>query len=123
MNKEHKKVLVVDDDLGILEALQAILEEEGYIVTVADNGGYIENLPVDDLPNLILLDILLSGKDGRTIARQLKNQASTCHIPIILLSAHPNLKKDATSCGADDFVAKPFDIDALLTKIEQHLVP
>lgn len=122
MNKEHKKILVVDDDLGILEALQAMLQEEGYVVIVADNGSYVENLSAPDLPDLILLDILLSGKDGRIITSKLKNQVNTCHIPIILLSAHPNLQRDAQSCGADDFVAKPFDIDVLLTKIEQHLV-
>jgi DNA-binding response OmpR family regulator len=64
-----------------------------------------------------LLDVLLSGKDGRTIARQLKSQEDTKHIPIIMFSAHPSAEQTAREAGADDFIAKPFEIDDLLEKI------
>ena len=73
-----------------------------------------------DLPDILLLDMLLSGKDGREITKQLKSQDSTKHIPIILFSAYPSVEEDARRSGADDFIAKPFDIDVLLAKIEQY---
>jgi CheY-like chemotaxis protein len=64
--------------------------------------------------------MLLSGKDGLKITKQLKNQDSTKHIPIILFSAYPSAEDDARRAGANDFIAKPFDIDVLLAKIEQY---
>jgi CheY-like chemotaxis protein len=116
-----KKILVVDDEPDILEFLQVILEEEGYIVATTDKGEYLETLHNGSLPQLILLDVLLSGKDGRTIAKHLKSQDETKHIPIIMLSAHPGAEETARAAGADDFIAKPFEIDQLLAKIAQYL--
>jgi DNA-binding response OmpR family regulator len=112
-----KKILVVDDEPDILEFVQAILEDEGYTVATTSKGEYVETLHNGGLPNLILLDVLLSGKDGRTIARQLKSQEDTKHIPIIMFSAHPSAEQTAREAGADDFIAKPFEIDDLLEKI------
>jgi len=116
-----KKILVVDDDTDILEFLQVILEEEGYDVLTTSKGEYVEQLHNGGLPNLILLDIFLSGKDGRAIARVLKSQDETKHIPILMFSAHPDAEKTARAAGADDFLAKPFEIDELLAKIAQHV--
>jgi len=72
------------------------------------------------LPDILLLDMLLSGQNGREITKQLKSQDSTKYIPIILFSAYPSAEDDARRVGADDFIAKPFDIDVLLAKIEQY---
>ncbi|HET9921860.1 MAG TPA: response regulator [Ktedonobacteraceae bacterium] len=121
MQSTQKKILVVDDDPDILEFLQVILEEEGYIVTVTDKGEYLEQLHNGGLPQLILLDVLLSGKDGREIARHLKSQDETKHIPIIMFSAHPSAGGTAHNSGADDFLAKPFDINILLGKIRHYV--
>jgi DNA-binding response OmpR family regulator len=112
-----KKILVVDDEPDILEFVKAILEDEGYTVATASKGEYVETLHNGGLPDLILLDVLLSGKDGRSIARQLKNQEDTKHIPIIMFSAHPNAERTAREAGADDFISKPFEIEDLLGKI------
>jgi len=73
------------------------------------------------LPDLILLDVLLSGKDGREIVKQLKSQEETKSIPIIMFSAHPSAEKTAREAGADDFVAKPFHIDFLLAVVAKYL--
>ncbi len=113
----QKKILVVDDEPDILEFLQVILEEEGYSVVITDKGDYVEKLHDGDLPTLILLDVLLSGKDGREIVKHLKHQEETKHIPVIMFSANPSAEATARAYGADDFIAKPFDIDVLLAKI------
>ncbi len=111
----------MDDDPDILEFLQIILEEEGYAVVTSDKGEYLEQLHNGGLPHLILLDVLLSGKDGREIVKYLKSQQETEHIPIIMFSAHPSAEETARQAGADDFLAKPFHIDALLAKIMHFL--
>jgi DNA-binding response OmpR family regulator len=121
MQDKHKKILVVDDEPDILEFLEVILEEEGYAVAVADKGEYLEKLHDDGLPDLILLDVLLSGQDGREIVKRLKGQERTKHIPVIMFSAHPSAERTTRKAGAEDFVAKPFDMDILLTKIAKYL--
>src|SRR2546423_3276532 len=121
MQSAPKRLLVVDDEPDILEFLQVILEDEGYTVVTADKGEYLEQLHNGGLPHLILLDVLLSGKDGREIVKYLKSQQETKHIPVIMFSAHPSAEETARQAGAEDFLAKPFEIDVLLAKIAQHL--
>lgn len=122
MEQQVKQILVVDDDPDILEAIQFMLEDAGYEVTTSVKGEYAENLRDTNggLPDVIVLDVLLSGKDGRLICQKLKSQQETKHIPIIMISAHPNAKQSVAAVGADDFVAKPFDMDDLLAKIAKH---
>jgi len=117
MKSNQKQILVVDDDPDILIFLQAMLEDAGYAVATTEKGEYVEKLQGGNLPSIILLDMLLTGKDGRELARHLKDQEETKHIPIIMFSAHPSAKKEAQECGADDFLAKPFEMDDLLTKV------
>ena len=117
MQSRQKKILVVDDEPDILEFLQIIFEEAGYLVVTTDKGDYLEKLNNGPLPDLVLLDMLLSGKDGREIVKHLKSQEKTKHIPVIMFSAHPSAERTALEAGADDFVEKPFDIDVLLEKI------
>ncbi len=112
---------MVDDDPDILDFLEVILEDEGYIVLTTSKGEYVEQLHNGGLPNLILLDVFLSGKDGRHIVKQLKSQDETKHIPVIMFSAHPGAKETALASGADDFLAKPFEIDDLLEKVTKYL--
>jgi DNA-binding response OmpR family regulator len=121
MQSGRKKLLVVDDEPDILEFLQIILEEEGYAVTTSDKGEFLEQLHNGGLPDLILVDVLLSGKDGRDIVKHLKSQEETKHIPVIMFSAHPSAEQTAREAGAEDFVAKPFEIDLLLNKIATYL--
>ena len=122
MEQQAKKILVVDDDPDILDALQFMLEDAGYEVTTTEKGDYAENLHDTNggLPDVIILDVLLSGKDGRLICQRLKDQEETRHIPIIMISAHPNARQSVKAVGADDFVAKPFDMDELLAKIAKY---
>jgi DNA-binding response OmpR family regulator len=121
MQHSPKRILVVDDEPDILEFLQIILEEEGYEAVTSDKGEYLEQLHNGGLPHLILVDVLLSGKDGREIVKYLKGQQETKHIPIIMFSAHPSAENTARQAGAEEFLAKPFDINVLLAKIALYL--
>ncbi|HYX48244.1 MAG TPA: response regulator [Ktedonobacteraceae bacterium] len=116
-----KKIWVVDDDESILEVLQIILETAGYDIQTSLNGESLRHLDDQRLPDLILLDILLSGTDGREICKNLKSRESTRHIPVILLSAHSDASKAADGSGANAFLAKPFDVDALIKMVQKQL--
>ena len=115
----QKRILVVDDEEAILKLIQAILEDEGYIVQTGLDGQCLQNLQ-GDLPDLILLDIMLSGEDGRDLCAQLKQKEETRHIPIILCSAY--FKGDIITylAGASTFLLKPFEIDDLINTIARY---
>lgn len=119
MNSQNKKVLIADDDSAILDSITLLLEELGYSVETSVNGETISKLQ-DNLPDILLLDIWMSGRDGRDICRKLKEQSHTKHIPIIMISANKDTEKIALQAGADDFLAKPFDINDLYQKIEKY---
>jgi CheY-like chemotaxis protein len=121
ISNHAKKVLVVDDDPAILAVIEVILQDEGYQVVTTERGEDVEQLRPDNLPDLILLDMLLSGKDGRWIARMLKSQSLTRAIPLLMLSAHPGAQADARACGANAFLAKPFEIDTLIETVARLL--
>jgi DNA-binding response OmpR family regulator len=112
-----KTILVVDDDPDILEAMRYLLESSGYY-TITDRGDN-DLLPILERqrPAVILLDILLSGKDGREICKELKQNTKTKNIPIIMISAHTDAVNTIKDCGAEDFIAKPFDIDELVERV------
>lgn len=117
-----KGILVVDDDPDILDAIAYTLEDAGYTVKTTEKGEYVENIPTKNgnLPDVIILDVLLSGRDGRSICKKLKSQKETKQIPIIMISAHPNAEKSVKEMGADDFISKPFDIKELIEKVEKY---
>lgn len=113
-----KKILVADDDPGIVEATTLILTEFGYDVNSTQDGASIYHLE-KDFPDILLLDIKMANHDGREICKYLKNNEPTKHIPIIMISASRNIKKSAEDSGADNFLAKPFSIEELVSAIEQ----
>lgn len=114
-----KKVLIAEDDIGILEAMQMILEDAGYEVTTTEDGQTIQELE-GELPDVLLLDIWMPGMNGTVVCERLKSQSRTKHIPIILCSANKDMQWLAESCGADDFLAKPFEMNDLLDKVESY---
>src|SRR5664279_3975022 len=114
-----KTIYIIDDEESILEALKFMLEYDGYLVKTSTAGKVLFEL-TDQLPDLILIDFLLTNEDGREIARKLKLNEKTKHIPIILISAHPESLKNLKEYGIDDFMAKPFEIDEMLNKIDKY---
>lgn len=118
----NKKILIADDDADILDALKLLLKEKGYKVNVSLKGEYVEKLTEKgELPDLIVLDIMLGDKDGRAICKKLKNSERTRHIPVILVSAHLSSKESSIESKATSFLAKPFESKTLLKTIESHL--
>lgn len=115
-----KKILIADDDPAILEALTLMLEDAGYETDTTVDGQTIQEA-TDQLPDLILLDIWMSGTDGRDICKHLKRRPQTKHIPIIMVSANKDAEHIAKESGADDFIAKPFEMDDLLALIEKYM--
>jgi DNA-binding response OmpR family regulator len=119
--KENKKILIVDDDPDILEALQLTFESEGYQTKALINGDEAYSHVYSYNPDAIVLDVLLSGTDGRIICKQLKTENETKDIPIIMISAHPDAARSTKEVGADEFISKPFDINHLITVIEKYI--
>lgn len=115
------KILIIDDDPDILEVLQLTLQMEGFETRTNRRGEEIFNEVNSFKPDVILLDILLSGSDGRMLCKQLKSDSHTKNIPVILISAFPNGKDTIRLAGANDFIPKPFDIDDLLSRVEKQL--
>jgi two-component system alkaline phosphatase synthesis response regulator PhoP len=118
-----KKILIVDDDEAILEAVRIAIESEGYNVKTLVDGDKIDQVVRSFKPDLILLDLLLSGRNGSEITQELKSYPDIKNIPVVIISAHPAAKTTAFAGGADDFLAKPFDLDDLFNIIEFHLKP
>ncbi len=112
--------MVADDDYDILDVVGGMLEFAGYRVTHSNTADLV--LTPSQFPDLFLLDIWISGIDGREVCRQLKQQDTTRNIPVILFSASKGIEGSARQAGADDFLAKPFQMTDLLEKIEQ-LIP
>lgn len=115
---KNKTIMIADDDPGIVDAIEMMLGFEGYNVVTTLTGDTVLEMR-GNYPDLLLLDVWMSGHDGRDICKVLKKNEETRKIPVIMISASPELKRSATEAGADDFLEKPFDIDSLCKKIEQ----
>jgi len=119
---KRKKVLIADDDPSIAEVITIILRDEGYETEITTDGNSLEKID-NSLPDLILLDIWMSGVDGRDICKYLKTHEKTKGIPVIMISANKDTQEIAAQSGADDFIAKPFDIEFLVGKVKQYAGP
>jgi CheY-like chemotaxis protein len=113
-------VLVVDDDPDILEAICDVLENEGYRVARARHGEEALERVSERRPDLILLDLMMPVMDGLTFAHKLRDRRVEPEIPVVVVSADGNPQK-AASIGARGFLAKPFDIEALLSHVSEHV--
>jgi len=118
--KNKKVVLVVDDDAAIAESIEMILQLHDYEVFVSYGNDVIKKVS-DHHPDMILLDKWMSGIDGTDICRELKDKKDTSHIPIVMISASNDIKNTSKAGGADDYLPKPFEMQALLEKVEKFL--
>jgi DNA-binding response OmpR family regulator len=111
-----KIILLVEDDLSIQDAMQLIFQEPEYKLLLCSKAEEVlaENMPV---PDVYLIDKQLSGSDGIELCRVLKRNERTKAVPVIILSASPNIKELALEIGANDVLEKPFKIQSLKEKI------
>lgn len=114
------KILVVDDESDILDAIQFFLEDEGYDVVTNTDGFIMQEITEENLPKLIILDVRLADLDGRELCRNLKRKNFAKDTPVIMISAHVDGKGSIAECGADEFLPKPFSFDALLDLIKRY---
>ena len=116
------KVLIIDDDKDLLDIIKSLLTKRGFDVEIINNWENGVEIIKRFNPQLILLDVFLSGVDGLEICKQLKSASDTCHIPIIIFSAYPRIADSAMyEYGADDFIAKPFEVNDLIGKMHSVL--
>ncbi len=114
-----EKILVVDDEEDILELIRHNLAREGYQVVCATAGESAVHKAESEKPDLIVLDLMLPGIDGLEVARNLKYNAQTRHIPIVMLTAKGDESDIVTGLemGADDYITKPFSPRVLIARI------
>ena len=112
------EILVVDDNKDICQLIENILLSEGYNVQSCFNPLEFSSIIKEIKPKLIITDLLMSGYDGRTLTKEIKENSATEHIKIMMMSAHPDAEKLSESAGVDDFLTKPFEIDDLVNKVE-----
>jgi adenylate cyclase len=111
-------VLVVDDQDANRRLLEAVLSPRGYRVITADSGEAALQLLKADLPDVVLLDILMPGIDGYEVCRRIREEPRTAVLPVVMITASGEQEKvRATESGADDFITKPFDQAELLARI------
>ena len=119
-NMVMNKILVVDDDLDILEVLRFLLKKHNYEpITLSEAQKVIETVKQGQ-PDLILLDINLSGYDGREICKYLKATLNV-KIPVVLFSANTTYKSSYKEYNADEFIEKPFEVKKLLSVLRSYL--
>lgn len=107
-----KKIIFVDDDPGIQDIIRMIFKKTDYDLTILGSGeSLLKNSYTS--PDLIFLDKQLPGIDGLEICRRLKSREKTKDIPIVMISANPDIKSLAKEAGADEVVEKPFDLHHL----------
>ncbi|MBC7935507.1 MAG: response regulator [Rhizobacter sp.] len=113
----QKHILIIDDNKDLLMMLTAMLKTKGYIISVSENPENVKGLIKEINPDIILMDMLLSGADGRELCKEIKADTAIATIPLLMLSAYPQAVNDCMAAGADGFIEKPFDMKSLLDKL------
>lgn len=122
MNNQPK-ILIIEDDELVRKVLHFRLQKEGYDVFQAKDGGEALELIAENHFDLLLVDIMLPYVGGLEITQKVKSNPQTKGIPIIVVSANglENVILEAFALGADDFIAKPFNLPELIIRVKKHL--
>jgi two-component system alkaline phosphatase synthesis response regulator PhoP len=123
VDRPHReyRILVVEDDFEIAQMLRIFFETKGYQVIIAPRGEKALELCRNQLPNVVLLDIILPGIDGYEVCRRLKSNQRTSNVPVIFLTKMDERADQIAGLGlgADDYITKPFDITELESSVER----
>lgn len=119
----NEKILVVDDEEHIVELIKYNLMSSGYDVIACNNGIDAVNLAMNERPNLILLDLMIPGKDGYDVCKEIRSKAEIKNTSIIMLTAKSEEfdKILGLELGADDYITKPFSVRELLARVKAVL--
>ncbi|WP_126548890.1 response regulator transcription factor [Dictyobacter kobayashii] len=118
-----KRVIVVDDDKEIREIITFVLARHGYQVEAVANGQRLQALLAAQLPDLIILDVMMPGEDGYHICRSLRTNPNTHAIPVMMITAHDEdiYQRISTDLGVVQHMTKPFHPLALAEKVQSIL--
>lgn len=119
--EEKTKILVVDDDSGIGEMLKTLLEFYGFEVFVTEVPQETEELIIEKNIDLVMLDMLISGVNGTDVCSRLRKNEATAETPVLMMSALHDAGSKCKKAGANDFIAKPFEMEDLIKKINSIL--
>ena len=119
----RSKILVVDDDPDLLNLVCLSLKEAGFSVGMATNGLDALKKARSELPDLIVMDLILPEMDGFTVCEKLRGNPATASVPIIILTGMTGQmgRFNGLESGANDYVIKPFELNQLVSKVEQLL--
>ncbi|HEV2250485.1 MAG TPA: response regulator [Candidatus Limnocylindria bacterium] len=117
IERRARPILIVDDDNDILAVERAVLTDEGFRVREAHNGAEALVALEAEPPAMIVLDVQMPGIDGPTFARELRTRLR--HVPLVILTAAADPKREADRCNAEAFLAKPFRADELLRLVRR----
>ena len=120
MARNHKVVLVVDDDVELVTMVEMVLNGAGYQVITAFEGREALNLVDKEMPDVILLDMKMPGMDGWGFAREYRSRYTSC-APVVVFTAADDARRRAEEIGAEGYLGKPFDIDDLIDVIEKAM--
>ncbi|EHQ27416.1 response regulator receiver domain-containing protein [Mucilaginibacter gracilis] len=117
-----KRILLIDDDEDILEILNVVFQENGYEAVLSNTSEAAEHIRIIQ-PDMVLLDVRIVGyaKSGPEICKEIKSKLETRQLPVMLVSGETDLAVLAKECGANSFIAKPFDIFDLLSHVKEYL--
>jgi CheY-like chemotaxis protein len=115
----NKKILICDDDEGILDMLELILEDSGFSIIPVKNSLQIYEEIKKSQPDLIVLDLWMPVLSGDQVLRSLRKAPETTKLPVIVISASREGQRIANEAGASHFIAKPFDMDLLVSTVKR----
>ena len=116
-----KKIVVVDDSKAILDSVELMLDMEGFDVLKYERGSEMYTALCNGTkPDVILMDMWLSGEDGRDICKMIRSNSNLSNIPVVIMSASRSLCDSAIASGANDFIPKPFDLGEIVEKIRYY---
>lgn len=122
MTNNNHHVLIIEDNEDIVIMLKTMLEMKGYQVSTTMELNEPLATIMNFSPDLLLMDMLLSGADGRDICKLVKQPGGPiAHMPVIMISAHPDARKECLAAGADYFLEKPFDMEVFFKVVENAL--
>ncbi len=120
---KKSRILIVEDEESLLKLESILLTSRGYQVRGVTNGETALREIAENRPDLVLLDIMMPGLDGFEVCRQIKDNPSTCSIPVVMLTAKKNIQDQAKGIevGADAYLTKPFKSVRIMEVIEALL--
>lgn len=116
-----KRLLLVDDDKGLLEILTLLFEEEGFDVLARPDGSHFYEDVKNFHPDAVLMDLKLPGKFGDVVLQEAKKKNSVHFPPVIMMSSAYDLPERAKQSQADDYVSKPFDFGFIIDKVKEKV--